>query len=152
MAFNIANYRQITVAIAKKHIKDIAGVFDMLHNTTATAYELIVAWQTTHSIRVNLSQYGLEKAYPTKLQPALIEQYRRVSQHWHRFLKFDVPSPIPQILKILKEFAPTAIVPTIESSTIQVRRRLDESIEPVDGQKDKENQISPLQNHPLVSP
>ena len=46
----------------------------------------IYAWQTGHQRSTNISTYGLNKAYPSRLQPELLKQYLRISEVWHKWI------------------------------------------------------------------
>jgi len=91
---NISKYRHIEVAVTRVHVKEIAGHFakddavwqEMLgRNKDFNVY----AWQTGHQLATNNSTYGLDQAYPCHLQPEFVNEYRRISQLWHRWLGFD---------------------------------------------------------------
>lgn len=50
------------------------------------------AWQSRHRPIVRNSNYGLDGAFPTQLQPSLLRVYKWVSTRWHEFLGHDVES------------------------------------------------------------
>ena len=48
---------------------------------------VVFAWQAGHRPIQRGSTYGLDGAFPTKLQPALLRVYERVSNRMHEFLE-----------------------------------------------------------------
>jgi hypothetical protein len=83
-----ASYRQATLAIAKKHIATIAKPLDPYSaRTGSNALLLGVAHQAGHTIQTLMDSYAINKAYPTRLQPELIYQYKIVSELWHQWLQ-----------------------------------------------------------------
>jgi hypothetical protein len=84
-------YRHFAIAVTRVHVKEVAahfakddeGVEKMLSlNRDFTIY----AWQGGHSHGTNTARYGLDAAYPGRLQPELLSEYHRISVSWHRFL------------------------------------------------------------------
>ena len=49
----------------------------------------VFSWQAGHKRATNVSTYGLDQAYPGRLQPELLYEYLRISQIWHRWLGFS---------------------------------------------------------------
>ena len=98
IAINAQIYRQLSVAIADHHITGGAASFDRADESTASQNDAIgFAWQSGHRPRQRYSTYGLDGAFPDKLQPALLRIYLDVSKKWHAFLKkdnADAPTPI----------------------------------------------------------
>ena len=45
----------------------------------------IYAWQTGHQWSTNVSTYGLDRAFPGRLQPDLKNKYIRISCIWQRY-------------------------------------------------------------------
>jgi hypothetical protein len=102
---NLQIYRQIVVAVSKKHLPSLVQPFDS--NTPREYDELsrLFSFQTGHNPATHAGAYALDRAYPAKLQPDLVERYFYISQVWHRFLtiseehsttagtKIDRPSP-----------------------------------------------------------
>lgn len=84
-------YRQLSIAITEKHVAKGAAAFDRYDETCAAFNENITfAWQSGHRPLQRHSTYGLDGAFPDKLQPALLRLYLEASRKWHLFLK--VPS------------------------------------------------------------
>ena len=83
-----ASYRQATLAIAKQHIATIARPLDPYSaRTGSNALLLGIAHQAGHTIQTLMDSYAINKAYPTRLQPELIYQYKMVSELWHQWLR-----------------------------------------------------------------
>jgi hypothetical protein len=80
-------YRQIAVAISKKHLPGIVQPFD--HHTPRDRDGLLrlVSFQTGHNPATHAGAYALNRAYPAKLQPELVEQNLEISKVWHQFLE-----------------------------------------------------------------
>jgi hypothetical protein len=86
MLLHFQIYRQIAVAISKKHLPGIVQPFDA---NTPKGYEglsRILSFQTGHNPATHAGAYALDRAYPAKLQPDLVEQYLHISKVWHQFL------------------------------------------------------------------
>ncbi|OAQ59779.1 hypothetical protein VFPBJ_11599 [Purpureocillium lilacinum] len=82
-------YRQLSIAITERHIRAIAGRFDRHDDTSAGRDPTAVfAWQSGHRPRQRFSTYGLDGAFPDKLQPTLLQLYLEASIQWHKFLGF----------------------------------------------------------------
>src|SRR2546423_11786408 len=58
----------------------------MQHNSN----DQVFAWQSGHRREMNMSTYGLDSAYPRRLQSELLHAYLWISQLWHRWLGFLV--------------------------------------------------------------
>jgi hypothetical protein len=46
----------------------------------------LLSFQTGHNPATHAGAYALDRAYPAKLQPDLVERYFQISEVWHRFL------------------------------------------------------------------
>jgi hypothetical protein len=69
MLLHFQIYRQIAVAISKKHLPSIVQPFDA---NTPKGYEglsRILSFQTGHNPATHAGAYALDRAYPAKLQP-----------------------------------------------------------------------------------
>jgi len=88
--FGISLYRHFVIAVTRVHVKDIAPFFDKddegAEKIVAQRPARIYAWQGGHSHGTNAAHYGIDAAYPGRLQPELLEEYRRISTRWHDFL------------------------------------------------------------------
>lgn len=88
-SLGVAAYRQVAIAIAKRHIASIAKPFN-LHSPVGTFGQdlsLGLARQCGHTLQTLATSYALDQAYPTRLQPELIRQYETVSEQWHQWLQ-----------------------------------------------------------------
>jgi hypothetical protein len=83
-----ARYRQAALAIAKQHVALIAKPFDPDHPPEDDP-RLSFARQAGHRPRVLATAYTIDRAYPTRLQPELLDQYWRVSASWHEWLQIS---------------------------------------------------------------
>jgi hypothetical protein len=88
---NLWSARHIIIAVTKVHVKDIACYFSMDDEACEEILSKnpdynIFAFQSGHQRQINLQVYGLNSAYPARLQPEILAQYRRISRLWHRWL------------------------------------------------------------------
>jgi hypothetical protein len=79
-------YRQIAVAISKKHLPGIVQPFDPNTPRGYDGLSRLLSFQTGHNPATHAGAYALDRAYPAKLQPDLVEQYLHISNVWHQFL------------------------------------------------------------------
>jgi Orsellinic acid/F9775 biosynthesis cluster protein D len=87
-------FRQLCIAISEKHVREVYEPFNRFDDTGANADRNVVfAWQSGHRPLQRGSTYGLDGAFPTKLQPQLLHLYRWASTRWHEFL--HLPSKYP---------------------------------------------------------
>jgi hypothetical protein len=91
-------YRQIAVAIIKKHLPGIVQPFDPHTPRDRDGLLRLLSFQTGHNPATHAGAYALDRAYPAKLQPELVEQYLEVSKVWHQFLDVDRESTDQAIL------------------------------------------------------
>jgi len=92
---NLWCYRHVVLAITKRHVKEISIYFGEDDEKEKERYMMgkmfdIYAWQAGHSSQTNISTYGLDTAYPNKLQPGLLDEYRQASLCWQEWLGFNV--------------------------------------------------------------
>jgi hypothetical protein len=87
IAFGVQEYRQISIAVTEKHVKQISRPFDRYDDKSGDAdINVAFAWQSGHRPMQRGANYGVDAAYPDSLQPALLKVYRWTSQEWQRFL------------------------------------------------------------------
>ena len=91
---NIWCYRHVALAITKRHIKEISIYFGEDDEKEKERFMMskmcdIYAWQAGHSSQTNVHVYGLDTAYPNKLQPNLLDEYWRASLRWQEWLGLD---------------------------------------------------------------
>jgi hypothetical protein len=82
---NTATYRQIAVSIAKKHLPRLIQAFDPHVPQDQSGILRLLAFQTGHRPQTQAHSYALEKEYPSRLQPELINRYDQNSSLWHEF-------------------------------------------------------------------
>ncbi|KAM5527056.1 hypothetical protein FOXYSP1_20568 [Fusarium oxysporum f. sp. phaseoli] len=79
--------RQICIGIADKHVREVSRPFNRFDDRTDNADRGVVfAWSSGHRPLQRARTYGLDGAFPTHLQPQLLERYEWVSVRWHEFL------------------------------------------------------------------
>ncbi|KAF4492952.1 ATP-dependent DNA helicase tlh1 [Colletotrichum fructicola Nara gc5] len=89
---NTQTYRQLSIAITERHVKQIHTLFDQYDDRSRDApVESAFAWQSGHRPFQRAITYGLDGAYPDSLQPALLDRFRWVSRQWHSFLRLEAP-------------------------------------------------------------
>jgi hypothetical protein len=84
---NTQLYRQLTIGITEKHVQEVHKPFNRFYDKTAVAdMNVVFAWQSGHRPIQRATTYGLDGAFPTQLQPALLRVYEWASTRWHEFL------------------------------------------------------------------
>jgi Orsellinic acid/F9775 biosynthesis cluster protein D len=88
--FGVQLYRQISISITEKHVQRLAKPFNR-HDDKSVAADInvVFAWQSGHRPLQRSTTYGLDGAFPTRLQPALLRVYKWASKEWHEFLLVD---------------------------------------------------------------
>jgi hypothetical protein len=80
-------YRQLSIAVSKRHLAQISKPFNRFDDKTLEANrDVAFAWQSGHRPMRRGVSYGLDAAYPDSLQPALLRVYKWTSDVWHDFL------------------------------------------------------------------
>jgi hypothetical protein len=70
------------------HVKEISRLFDLNDDeSTAADIEVLFARQSGHRLIECGTSFGIDAAYPSSLQQALLKVYRWMSSRWHDFLK-----------------------------------------------------------------
>jgi hypothetical protein len=82
-------YHQIVVAISKKHLSGTVQPFDANVQRDHDGPSRLLSFQTGHNPATHAGAYALDRAYPAKLQPDLLERYREISKAWHQFLAIE---------------------------------------------------------------
>jgi hypothetical protein len=86
-------YRQLSIGISEKHVQAARISWNRYDDHSDQADpDVAFAWQSGHRPLQRSMTYGLDGAFPTKLQPALLQAYERASREWHRFLHLEDPS------------------------------------------------------------
>jgi len=84
---NARIYRQLSIGITGKHVQEVHRPFNRFDDKSAQASPNVVfAWQSGHRPLQRASTYGLDGAFPTKLQPHLLQLYEWASVKWHEFI------------------------------------------------------------------
>ncbi len=87
VSVNTQLYRQLTIGITGKHVQELHKPFNRFDDKTAMAdMNVVFAWQSGHRPIQRATTYGLDGAFPTQLQPALLRVYEWASTRWHEFL------------------------------------------------------------------
>ncbi|KAJ9419471.1 hypothetical protein QL093DRAFT_2591076 [Fusarium oxysporum] len=80
-------FRQLCISITEKHVREIHQPFNRFDDVSENAdHNVIFAWQSGHRLLQRATTYGLDGAFPTALQPQLLESYEGASTRWHEFL------------------------------------------------------------------
>jgi Orsellinic acid/F9775 biosynthesis cluster protein D len=88
ISMGVQVYRQLSIAITAKHIKQICETFNRYDDESKDAdVGVAFAWQSGHRPLARATVYGLDGAFPDSLQPELLRIYEWVSYEWHRFLQ-----------------------------------------------------------------
>jgi hypothetical protein len=73
-------YRQLSISITEKHVKKLAKPFNRYDDQSASADPNVVfAWQSGHRPRQRGTTYRLDRAFPSQIQPALLNFYEWAS-------------------------------------------------------------------------
>lgn len=74
--------------MTEKHVVEVHKPFNRFDDKSSTADRNVVfSWQSGHRPIQRASTYGLDGAFPSKLQPALLRIYEWASVRWHEFLQ-----------------------------------------------------------------
>jgi hypothetical protein len=104
---NVRTYRQLAIAVTEKHVREVYTPFNRYDDCSDDAdINAIFAWQSGHRPLQRGITYGLDGAYPSRLQPSLMRCYEWASVRWHEFLR--QPS---KTLHAVPENSPLALQP-----------------------------------------
>jgi hypothetical protein len=78
-------YRQAALAIAKRFIRELVQAINFYEPSQASDATNVLALGAGHHPRILLTAYAIDSAYPTRLQPELLELYRRLSTLWQEW-------------------------------------------------------------------
>jgi hypothetical protein len=85
---NVRTYRQLAIAVTEKHVREVYTPFNRHDDCSDGAdTNAIFAWQSGHRPLQRGITYGLDGAYPSRLQPSLLRCYEWASVRWHEFLR-----------------------------------------------------------------
>jgi hypothetical protein len=80
-------FRQLSISITEKYVREIHQPFNQYDDRGPAAdLNVAFAWQSGHRPVQRGLTYGLDGAFPTKLQPALLRAYQWASTRLHEFL------------------------------------------------------------------
>lgn len=93
IGFGVQIYRQLSIAVTEKHVKQISKPFNRYDDKGPNA-DIAVAfsWQSGHRPLQRGTAYGIDAAFPDSLQPELLRVYQWASREWHTFLGADNPT------------------------------------------------------------
>jgi len=78
-------YRQVSIAIAKRYISKLVQKSNFYEPKHASDPKNVLAFGAGHYAHAHLTSYAIDRAYPTRLQPELLELYRRLSTQWQQW-------------------------------------------------------------------
>jgi hypothetical protein len=77
---NVRTYRQLAIAVTEKHVREVYTPFNRHDDCSDDAdINAIFAWQSGHRPIQRGITYGLDGAYPSRLQPSLLRCYEWAS-------------------------------------------------------------------------
>jgi hypothetical protein len=83
-------FRQLVCAIVNKHLRSFSRPFNQYDDVTVSASSDVVwDWLSAHRPFQGGQSYGLDGAFPHRLQPRLLHQYELKSRQWHQFLSLS---------------------------------------------------------------
>lgn len=117
LRMTMRNYRQISVAMSKKHMPDLLKPFDPHTPNDLNGVLHLLSFQTGHKPSTHAGAYALERGFPSKLQPDLIHRYIENSDLWQKFL------PISKDDSVESEMA-SSFISELPSSSERAQTRL----------------------------
>lgn len=102
---NVRLYRQISIAITERHVLEVHLPFNRYDDESLDAdLNVAFAWQSGHRPLQRGITYGLNGAFPNRLQPALLRAYEWASTRWHEFIRQPSRGQVP--ISISASFTP----------------------------------------------
>jgi hypothetical protein len=143
---NAQCYRQLSIGVTEKHVQEVFQPFNRHDDRTASADRNVVfAWQSGHRPVQRSTTYGLDGAFPSQLQPALLRVYEWASTRWHEFLGL----PSKHLPVGSQSFTPPLASSSSRSARGQIERKSPVEIDPEPGSKT----VSPaLPESPTIMP
>ncbi|KJZ69835.1 hypothetical protein HIM_10763 [Hirsutella minnesotensis 3608] len=132
VSINSRQFRQLCIGVTEKHVREIHEAFNRFDDTSEKADRNVVfAWQSGHRPLQRGTTYGLDGAYPNKLQPPLLELYQWASCKWHEFLhlpSYAVHKPVDnQLSQIGAKMVSSGHDAYPQNTAAQAKRRRDEA-------------------------
>ena len=139
---NLWAWRHIIIRIAKEHLEEVAPFFEgdepaCKELLETNVYYSIFPWQAGHQRRIHTDVYGLDAAFPARLQKALRHFYRQISRLWHYWLGLLNIEPRLQ-WPILVENKPPQVNAETQTTPKKARRH---SIEAAEGHLTPESAV-----------
>lgn len=85
--WTLSLYRQAALAIAKRHLSKLVEKINFYYPTSAADPIRMFAAGAGHHPRMLLTAYAIDRALPERLQPELLEMYRRLSDTWQEWTR-----------------------------------------------------------------
>ncbi|CAG5184520.1 uncharacterized protein ALTATR162_LOCUS10950 [Alternaria atra] len=145
-------YRHVAVAMSKKHTPTLLEPFDPNIPKDRNDFLHLLAFQTGHPPSVHATAYALERGYPARLQPELIDRYFENSFIWHRFLEITKERPIDKELNTgtLDQRIQKVMTPTTKPARHAADVGVPDEEPVVLGSRDQEiAEARPLERRPL---
>lgn len=110
-------FRQLSNGITEKHVREVCKPFNRYDDTSSDVdLNVVLAWQSGHRPMQRGTTYGLDGAFPDKLQSALLRAYEWASTRWHEFLQ--LPSKVMRVVEAPTiEDTPGMLSPTVLQGT-----------------------------------
>jgi hypothetical protein len=174
-SINVRIYRQLAIAVTEKHVREVYTPFNRYDDCSGDAdINAIFAWQSGHRPLQRGIIYGLDGAYPSRLQPSLLRCYEWASVCWHEFLRQPsktlhmIPKKSPIALEPLLANRKRAITEVIANHPLtrdkvhSAKRQDSGPLMTSSGQnlqsllieerQDRQNQVSPITNSQVLPP
>ncbi len=79
--------RQLCIGITEKHVREVHRPFNRFDDKSNNAqHNVVFAWQSGHRPLQRGMTYGLDGAFPTDMQPQLLQAHEWASTRWHEFI------------------------------------------------------------------
>ncbi|EXM13432.1 hypothetical protein FOTG_18113 [Fusarium oxysporum f. sp. vasinfectum 25433] len=83
--WTLSLYRQASLAIAKRYLTELVDKANFYYPSSAADPIRMFAAGAGHHPRMLLTTYAIDRALPERLQPELLEMYRRLSNTWQEW-------------------------------------------------------------------
>lgn len=125
---NLQLFRQLSIGITEKHVREVRKPFNQFDDKGLEAdLNVVFAWQSGHRPLQRGTTYGLDGAFPNRMQPALLRAYEWASTRWHEFLHLPsrvMPDPTAAIAERgLRSLSPQLREPPQSTTDPSLKRR-----------------------------